>query len=584
MQQVPRAGLTAPAPRENPGGAPRGRVAAAARSLSPLAAVAVAFVLLALASWRRLGNLVIDGGRELEVPRRILEGDVLYADVHYYWGPLAPYVNAALYRLFGVHADVLMWAGLAVAALACAGLILLARHVLAPWVAASVAIAFLFLSAFRDQAPVAIFNFVLPFNWSATYGMTAAVWSVHLLLRHLETGRRGPLLASTVIAGLAALTKAEVVLALAAAHGAFLLAEGRLRGRALLPHALGLAVAASGFAAASIASRGSIWADVRSLANPASSHYVADSMGLLAPGLSLADAALSGLGLAAAAGAAALAARRGRGRKSVAAAAALAFAVPAAVFPVTFLRSMPLVMLAVLGTLVVARVRRAPVWGGAASTAHLVLWSFGLASVARIPLRAGADHYGFYLVVPVLACLALGFCVHLPGALGARPPERRVFAICGIALLAGAAVAGLRVSWRSYRAPCAELVTARVHMCVDPAGPELALVPLLERFPREARASAVPQGAGLVFAAGLRSGADGMTSYLPMQIPDDAADARLVAEWERSPPDLVVYTGIGLEFGFGGFGADYGRRAHGWLSEKYRVVAHPAEQFLLLAR
>ena len=580
---MPRAGLTALASEEPPHGALGHRVRAAAQRLLPASAVAAAFVVGAAASWRRLGNLVIDCGHELEVPRRVLEGDALYADVHYYWGPLAPWLNAALYGIFGVHGDVLMWAGLAAAALSCLALFFLSRRLLGPWTAASVSIAFLFLCAFHGSGRVAIFNFVLPFNCSATYGMTAALWSVHLLVRHALTGRRGPLAASAVLAGLAMLTKAEIGAAVVAAHGALLFATGKAVRRNLLLHALALVVAGSGFAIASFLSRGKIWTEIRALANPASRYYIADTMGLLTVGFSLGDVALSALGLAAAAGAAALATRRG-GRVGIVAAAALAFAVPAVILPDLSLRSMPIVMLAAVCWLVASRVRHASDWRGDVSTAHLIVFAFGLASVLRIPLRVGAEHYGFFLVPPVLVCLALGFRALLPDALRRPERARRAFATCAVALLAGAAVAGLRVSLPAYQAPCVDLVARRVHMCVEPAGPELAVVPLLERFPPSTRVSAVPEGAGLVFAAGLQSGADGMTQYLPMHIPDDVSDERLVAEWERSPPDLVLYTGIGYEFGYRGFGADYARKAHAWLSANYRVAARPAENFLLLSR
>ena len=62
-------------------------------------------VLLSLAvglavSWQRWGNPVVDSGRELNVPLRLVHGEMLYSDVGYMYGPLSPYVNALLYRIF----------------------------------------------------------------------------------------------------------------------------------------------------------------------------------------------------------------------------------------------------------------------------------------------------------------------------------------------------------------------------------------------------------------------------------------------------------------------------------------------------
>ncbi len=572
------------------GGAPTAVASAGSRrsAIRSIMAVAIAFALAASVTWRRLGSLLIDCGRELEVPRRILEGDVLYRDVRYYWGPLAPYLNAALYGLFGVHADVLMWAGIATAALACAGLYLLARHVLDQVASAAAAIAFVFLCAFSQRIQLAIFNFVMPFNCSATYGMTAAIWSVHLLLRQAETGRSAPLFASAVLAGLAALTKVEIVLALAMAHGAFLVGAGwRPWKRYLLAYAIGAAFMATGLIVASQMSQGKIWPSLRALVNPASRYYIADTMGLLSVYPSLGDAVLSALGLGLVAAVAALAGRRsgrlGRGSAIAAVAAVgIAFVVPSVLLPSNFLRAMPLAMIVALGALLVARIRRAPAPFGGTATAQLVVWAFGLGSLGRIVFRVGPDHYGFFLIPATLVCLALMFCVYLRDAVGGGPRARRVVEACGVSLLVGAAASGLRASLPQYQASSAELVSPRAHMRVDPEGPEMTVVPLLARWPASTRASAVPEGAGFIFAAGLQTGLDGMTSYLPMEIPDDAADAQLVATWERAPPQVVIYTGIGAEFGYAGFGADYGRRAYEWLSAKYRVVAQPSEQFLIL--
>ncbi len=166
-------------------GEQRGRVVTAVA----VAWVATVFVASAWLSWRRLGSLIIDWGRELDVPRRLLEGATLYQDVRWYWGPLAPWINELLYRLFGVTSDTLMWSGIATAALACAGLFLIARRFVGPVTSAWVAVAFIVASAFAKRIPVAIFNFVAPFNFSATYGIALAIWSVLLLLWARRDGR-----------------------------------------------------------------------------------------------------------------------------------------------------------------------------------------------------------------------------------------------------------------------------------------------------------------------------------------------------------------------------------------------------------
>lgn len=52
------------------------------------------FVLLALVSWNRWIEPYVDSGRELMVPWRISQGEALYRDVRFYYGPLAPLLAA----------------------------------------------------------------------------------------------------------------------------------------------------------------------------------------------------------------------------------------------------------------------------------------------------------------------------------------------------------------------------------------------------------------------------------------------------------------------------------------------------------
>ncbi len=59
------------------------------------------------------GNLSIDSGREMYVPAVLAQGKMLYRDVFWIYSPLAPYVNAALFRLFGIRLEVILLGRLA---------------------------------------------------------------------------------------------------------------------------------------------------------------------------------------------------------------------------------------------------------------------------------------------------------------------------------------------------------------------------------------------------------------------------------------------------------------------------------------
>src|SRR6478736_7200713 len=62
-------------------------------------------------TWAAWGNLTIDSGHELYIPALLAEGKQLYRDVWFMYGPAAPYFTSYLFRLFGVHLNVLYWAG-----------------------------------------------------------------------------------------------------------------------------------------------------------------------------------------------------------------------------------------------------------------------------------------------------------------------------------------------------------------------------------------------------------------------------------------------------------------------------------------
>ena len=66
-----------------------------------IAVPALAGVASALLSWNRWIRPFVDGSRELQVPARLADGERLYRDVSYYYGPAAPWINGAALEIFG---------------------------------------------------------------------------------------------------------------------------------------------------------------------------------------------------------------------------------------------------------------------------------------------------------------------------------------------------------------------------------------------------------------------------------------------------------------------------------------------------
>src|SRR5258705_3383483 len=83
------------------------------RWAGPLVGVLVGAAVL-VRTWGTWPDVLVDFGGELYVPWRLAEGDVLYRDVAYFTGPLSPYFNAAVFRIFGASFLALVIANLVV--------------------------------------------------------------------------------------------------------------------------------------------------------------------------------------------------------------------------------------------------------------------------------------------------------------------------------------------------------------------------------------------------------------------------------------------------------------------------------------
>ena len=178
----------------------------------------VLWLFLAWWSWAHWGSPTVDCGREAYVPSVLAQGKTLYKDVWYPYGPAAPYLNSLLFRLFGVHLNVLYVAGLASVLLYALPLFWLASRFCPLPGAFCVGLA-LVIQAFGPT----IFSFPLPYSFAAVYG---AVFGSFFLLFAIKASlgeHAAPVFGTGVFAALALLTKPEFGAACYAALGVLLL-------------------------------------------------------------------------------------------------------------------------------------------------------------------------------------------------------------------------------------------------------------------------------------------------------------------------------------------------------------------------
>jgi hypothetical protein len=155
-------------------------------------------------TWATWGDVSIDCGREVYVPAVLRQGQMLYRDLWYHYGPAAPYFNSLLFRIFGIHLNVAYFAG-AFSALA-SGIFLFMTGVelalpLVGWTAGAV----LVLEAFEPG----LFSFPLPYSFASVYGCLVACALLWLLVRGLERGGRVWMACAGLLAAAGLLLKLE---------------------------------------------------------------------------------------------------------------------------------------------------------------------------------------------------------------------------------------------------------------------------------------------------------------------------------------------------------------------------------------
>jgi 4-amino-4-deoxy-L-arabinose transferase-like glycosyltransferase len=173
-----------------------------------LAAVGLSILFAAIltGTWDRWTHPMVDHGREMNLPARILAGERLYVDIIYYYGPLGPYFNAFLYKLFGTNVATLHASGMVCAAIVISLIYWLARHLLSPIEAALAAALVLVTCAVNPN----LASYVQPYAYAALYGFTLSLSSLACVVRFVWTQNTRFMFWAGVCIGGAAACKPEL--------------------------------------------------------------------------------------------------------------------------------------------------------------------------------------------------------------------------------------------------------------------------------------------------------------------------------------------------------------------------------------
>jgi hypothetical protein len=189
--------------------------------------MAAAFAILLAVSWEKWANLTIDGGREMNTPLRLLKGELIYTDVYYLYGPFAPYLNAALYALCGIHLNTLYGAGIVASILLLVLIFGLGKNLTGPSEAALTTWMVMVFCVFKQDG-----NYIFPYTYSAVYGTILGVSAVSAQVRYVQHRHSRELTLGGVFVGLALICKIEFGFAATMSALALALSErpgGRVR-------------------------------------------------------------------------------------------------------------------------------------------------------------------------------------------------------------------------------------------------------------------------------------------------------------------------------------------------------------------
>ena len=568
------------------------------RALGPLA-VGLAFAGLAAARWRRFSDPIIDFGAELYLPWRLVEGDLLYADIAYRNGPLSPYLNALWFRLFGVSIDTLVVCNLALLALLCC----LAWRLFAPAGRLGqtlVCITLLVGFGFAHFAGIANYNWVTPYQHSQTHGVLLGFALVAALGAALRTGSPVAFAAAGTCLGLSFLTKAELfvpAVAAAATGVALAFAGGRdtrpargvaiLAGAALVPPLAAFGLLAlrlpAGLAAAGVLGN---WRYLGT--GLLADRFYLEGSGLDDPVGNAAALAASLAALALALGAALaldrwLARRPGRRGVGLALAALLFAALVLAG------RSLPWLELsrALPATSALAALALALAWrraGGdaarrAALAPLLIFAVYATALLGKMLLAARFGHYGFALALPATLLLAAGAVEGTAALARRRHGGGEVARALGVALVAALLVGLWRHSELRYARKDFVLGTGHDAIVVERTRGGLvaeALASLDALAAPGATLLALPEGLSLNYWLRRRNPSR-YWLFVPSEFDAVGGEDTMLADLRANPPDWIALVDRPNDgFGVGPFGRDARNGEH--LAAFVRAEYEPIRQ------
>ncbi len=171
-------------------------------------------VLMAVISWQKWQDLIVDFGQQVYVPWQLSEGQVLYRDIFYIYGPLSAYVHALLFKIFGPGILVIAWFNIGLIVGLTIILYQLFRDLSDARTANFICLTFLGVFAFGQYKLGGNYNFVCAYVYELSHGVFLSFLALLQFKKYLDRPAPKNLGILGLLTGLVFLTKPEVFLAL----------------------------------------------------------------------------------------------------------------------------------------------------------------------------------------------------------------------------------------------------------------------------------------------------------------------------------------------------------------------------------
>lgn len=160
---------------------------------------------LFLMFYGKLGSYLVDVGREVYLPWRMLEGEVLYKDLFNMYGPLGYQINTILFKIFGANLNTLYYAGFVSSVFISYFVYFISKLFVDKKIALSIVSVIITTCVFSSG----LFNFIFTYSYNAVYALLGLLVSLYGALVFIKDKKYSMLILSYLSAGFAFANKIE---------------------------------------------------------------------------------------------------------------------------------------------------------------------------------------------------------------------------------------------------------------------------------------------------------------------------------------------------------------------------------------